>query len=190
MKPTFALKIAFMILALVMVVGVIRGLNSQNMEKAFESLGLSPGNAESPGIQPGSRALQPGEERFGLCRTRIVAITWPDGRKIEERKDGLKLTWTAADPANREVSYLDVEKWLSRHCQVIVRAADPGSLGAMTPLAGGPILIKYVDGNQSKLEAFPGDIFRFDGRVMKSTDLMESLIELQKIAQFNPATGL
>jgi hypothetical protein len=192
-KASLLIKILFLVAVLVVVIGGIRGLNPQNIEKAFDAIGVEAGNSQSPGFQAaGSRPLQPGEERFNLCRTRIIGAQWPNGNRVEEAKDGLKLKWMADDPEPREISSIEVEKWLSRHCQVIVKAIDPAKLASdgeveKASAKGDPnighYLVRYVDGTDLKISTANGVIFKIGDKAVESTDLHDALAELRETVQ-------
>jgi len=179
-----------MTLTLVLVIAIMRGMTPDKVENFFAALGIEPGTAQSPGLQPGSRPLAEGEERFNICRTRIHSITWPSGRRVEEFREGLKLRWTAVDPQPREIGYMEVEKWLSSHCQVIVRP-----LNEAPEVAGKPseIVIRFVDNTSATIRNLGGAVYDLkdfgEERLVESPDLQEALLELQRIAQFDPASG-
>jgi hypothetical protein len=182
MKPLVLIRVIFMVLLLAAVVYVMRNLNSSSMDRAFGNLGIAAGNAQAPGLHPSSRLLAPGEEAYNLCPTRVRAVIWPDGKKIEEKKDGLKLRWMAADPQPREIGYLEVEKWLSQHCQIAVqkKPADATALAASSK-----IIVQYIDGSEKTFGlAKPGEFIE-GGSVLISSDLESALAELRKIGMLN-----
>jgi len=177
-----------MIAALVAVVWLIRTLNSGGFDKAFDTLGLQAGGAGSPGLQAAGRPLKPGEERYNLCPTRIVGFIWnaensSTRRSIEEKQVGAKMHWMAHDPAEREVSYLDIEKWLTSHCQIVVRPLPPAA--AEAPKAGPrfPLEIHYVDGSRKSIEQIGVHVFRINGQTVDSEDFAQALTELRNAAQ-------
>jgi hypothetical protein len=185
MRPTSGkliwVRAALLGVSLLAVVFVIRNTNQGAIEKAFLSLGIEPGTGQSPGLQPGSRPLQPGESRWTICTNRIRRIEWFAGDGIEEQKEGLKMRWLAyvydpkvgargpGAPRSRELQldYMDMEKWLSRNCQVIIselKSQDPAGLspdpgaaemaaeaklryGSLTPL----LRVEFIDGSQVEL---------------------------------------
>ena len=179
-----------MLVALILVVAMMRGVTPEKMDQVFTALGIEPGTAQSPGFQPGSRPLEKGEERFNICRTRIHSISWPSGRRVEEFKEGLKLRWLAVDPRPREIGYMEVEKWLSAHCQVIVRPLNeaPAETGKLVE-----IVIRFVDNTTATIRNLGGALYDLkdfgEERLVESPDLMEALLELQRIARFDPPSG-
>lgn len=193
MRVLLFLKISILVLALGGVLYAMSHMNSGSMNKAFLALGIEPGTAQSPGFQPANRYAGDGEKRFNLCPTRVHAIVWSDGRKVEESKDGLKLRWMAYDPQPREISYLDVEKWLSAHCQVHV---SPPSVEDKTRSEFHDFLtVRYIDGQELKVlrAGEPGgaeDLFRIGDQLYRSDDFRDAVNELSRIALFNPdSTG-
>lgn len=192
MRAVFLTKIILMLIALGAVIWAIRSLNSpgttSSLNNAFQALGLQAGGAGSPGLQAAGRELKASEERFNLCRTRIVGVEFGSGRKIEEARDGFKVKWLASDPQSREISTLEVEKWLTQHCQIVIQVVDPSTTASFNSEA--PLTFHYVDNSSLILKHIDGHYFQIDGRTVDSTDLARALIELQEIALFQPASGL
>jgi hypothetical protein len=186
MKKSFlAFKILFMILMLVAVVFTIRSVNKDTVQRGFESLGLQPGNGESPGLHPSQRALQADEKAFNLCPNRIHAVVWSERRKVEEFRDGMKLKWIAVNPAPRELGYMAVEKWLSAHCRIAVKA---GAATDESLVFADFIAIRYIDGTELKIERASSGVYRAKSpvpEVFASEDLTAALKELETIAQFD-----
>lgn len=181
-----------MVLALAGVLWSMRSLNTQNIEKAFDALGLQAGGAGSPGFQAAGQILSPGEERFNICRTRITAIEFGSQRRIEESNAGLKVTWKAVDPRMREISTLDVEKWLTGHCQIVIKPAlgVAGDLGEGNLKPIGSVEFKFVDGTKLSVQRLGEQRFKIESRVFESPDLQMALLELQQNAQFQPPSGM
>lgn len=182
MKTLIYLKIATLVLMLAGVLYVMTGVSKEKIEQTFLALGVAPGPATAPGLQPGNRAMEQGEKRFNLCPTRIHAIVWNDGRKVEELRQGLKLRWMAHDPQPREISYLAVEKWLSRHCTIAVRLKEGGEPAAeKTPF----LVIQFINQTEMKILKLAGGGFAVDdGPSFQSPDFEEALVELEEIAVF------
>lgn len=186
-----ALRLVLMVIALVAVILLIRNLNSGSMDKAFNTLGLQAGGAGSPGLQAAGRPLLPGEERYNLCPTRITGFIWnaenPGTRRsIEEKQIGAKMHWMVYEPAEREISYLEIEKWLTSHCQIVVRPAPaPTPAGAANTTAGPhfPLEIHYVDGSHKSFEQIGAHLFRIEGQAFDSDDFALALAELRNTAQ-------
>lgn len=184
MSKLLFLKIAFMIGALAMIIYVIGNLNADKVSNSLAAIGAAPGTADAPGLQPWTREVKPGEERFNVCRTRVHSVIWPDGKKVEEKKQGLKLTWEAHDPEVRELPYLGVEKWFSRHCQIVI-SKDLAIGGGDNPLFKNFLTLVFVDGTRSTFERTDYGVFRVDGKLFRSRDLEEAVVELSQIAQFH-----
>jgi hypothetical protein len=158
-------------------------MNKDNVERAMAALGVEPGTSESPGLQPSSRALQPGEERFNICRNRIHAIDFEGGNKVEEFKEGLKLRWLAfQDGQPRELGYLEVEKWLSSHCQIVVKPATEKEIETIS--ARQALTIRYIDRSELPIERIGGLYFRIEGKLFQSKDFADAIEELRQLAQF------
>lgn len=177
-------KVLVLIAALGMIVYVISNLTPEKVNDSLAAIGAAPGTADAPGLQPWTRPVGEGEERFNVCRTRVHAIEWPDGKKIEEKKVGLKLTWEAHSPEVRELPYLGVEKWFSRHCQIVV-AMEAGS-GASSSVGDFNqfLTLVFVDGSRTLILRNSAGIFRIETKDFKSADLDEAVVELKQIAQF------
>ncbi len=175
-------KVLVLVAALGMIVYIISNLTPDKINSGLAAIGAAPGTADAPGLQPWTRNVSKGEERFNLCRTRVQAMEWADGKKIEEKKQGLKLTWEAHSPEARELPYLGVEKWFSRHCQIVVTK--------VTPVAGSPefkgfLTLVFVDGQKTQILRAADGVYDFDGQTFKSPDLDDALTELSQIAQFH-----
>jgi hypothetical protein len=179
MKPSHAFKIMGLLLTLVIVMYAMRHINDNSMQGVFQALGVDAGGgSNSPGFQASGRARVQGEERIAICPTRIHSITWADGRRIEETENGLKLKWMGYVPDARELTYLEVERWLSQHCQVV---GQPLPLKAQDQPA--PYLtIQYVDGSKIEIYRMGDDLFRFGAKgLYRSKDFVEAIRELEHI---------
>jgi hypothetical protein len=165
-------------------------LQPQKVQNALHSLGVDAGNSAAPGFQPAtSRTLEAGEERLNLCPTRIASVTWADGREVEESPSGIKRKWLAAFPraAPREIGYLEVEKWLSQHCEVIAQLAEGVIVGADS--AQRLAVVRYIDGSETVIDQTPQGLVKISqpgasARFYRSSDLKGALQELATIAQF------
>lgn len=191
MKPgmgTF-FKIFLLIVALIGTFVAMRGASTENVQKAFSALGIEPGAPGSPGLQPGGSALQAGEERRTLCRTRIHAIRFPDGRAVVEVKRGLKLDWTAEeDGKSRSLAYMDVEKWLSLHCQFIARPASEATDEETAPEPDPQpfVDIEFIDKTKWQISRSNDVLFAVSDPKDRfySDDLKAALSELRVLAGF------
>ena len=137
-KAGLYVKISILVIGLVIVLIAIRSTTKDKVEAAFQTLGLEPGAAPN-GSE--AKALVVGETRRTLCQTRVHAVRFPDGRSVVERKQGMKLDWVAEESAQnsgndygpgpggetpgRSISYLQIEKWFSLHCQFVAAPAPP-----------------------------------------------------------------
>ena len=186
-----------MTLALILIIWSSTGLSVDKINAAFHALGIEPGAAGSPGLQPGGLPLQPGEERRTLCRTRIASFHFPEGRSIVEEKRGPRLEWLSeelqtvagSEPTllRRELSYMEMEKWLSRHCQYVVK---PGDGSEASGLAIAPLVrVVFVDKSEinfGRAGEWVGEMEQgaFKGGRFKSPDLLSALDELKVLAQW------
>ena len=187
-NPLVITKILLMVVALAGVLYVMRSVNQDGAGRFLQALGVEPGTQQSPGLQPSNRKLQEGEESHNICPTRIKAITWADGRAVQEHKEGLKMRWQALEPGKpepRDISYLEVEKWLSLHCQIAIKPVltqtDPP--GPFTKF----LTIQYVDGTENVI-AKHEKVFKSDAKLFTSEDFESALADLERIAIF-PAKG-
>lgn len=186
-------KVLVLIAALGMIIYIISNLSPEKVSDSLAAIGAAPGTADAPGLQPWTRPVGEGEERFNVCRTRVHAVEWPDGKKIEEKKAGLKLTWEAHSPEARELPYLGIEKWFSRHCQIVIAkvgassaaGTGAGSPGVPTPEFKDFLALVFVDGSRVQIRRTADGVFDFDGQTFKSADLDEAIVELKQIAQFH-----
>ncbi len=170
-----------MVFALIGVVFAIRALNTSKVEGFFHAIGVEPGVPQSPGLQPGSRPLSEGEERYNICRTRIHSVEWKD-RKVEEFREGLNMRWMAVDPTPREISYMEVEKWLSRNCQIIIQPFQAAS--SDRSLFNDFVTVQYIDGQKLIIKRGPGPVYQIESKTFHSPYLDNALKDLEKIAQF------
>ncbi len=182
-------KIILLIIGLVLTFMAIRGITTDSVHEAFSALGIEPGAAGSPGLQPGGARLQEGEERRTLCLTRIHAIRFPDGRAVVEVKQGLKLDWTAEEGGKtRSLGYLEVEKWLSLHCQFVAKPAAAPSDEEITPQTEPQpfVDIEFIDKTTWSLSKSGDVIFAVSDPKDRfySTDLETALDELRTLAGF------
>lgn len=191
MKPGIGtlFKIFVLIVALIATFVAMKGANTENVQKAFSALGVEPGAPGSPGLQPGGTALQAGEERRTLCMTRIHAIRFPDGRAVVEVKRGLKLDWTAEeDGKTRSLAYMDVEKWLSLHCQFIARPASEPTDEEITPQTEPQpfVDIEFIDKTKWQISRSGDVLFTVSDPKDRfySDDLKAALNELRVLAGF------
>lgn len=191
MKNSFGLyiKIVLLVGALILTFMAIRRVTTEKVQGAFSALGIEPGAAGSPGLQPGGAPLQEGEERRTLCLTRIHAVRFPDGRAVVEVKDGLKLDWTAEeDGKSRSLGYLEVEKWLSLHCQFVAKPAGEPSDEEITPQTEPQpfVEIEYIDKSNWRLNKSGDVLFTVSDPKDRfySSDLEAALDELRTLAGF------
>jgi hypothetical protein len=184
MSKLVYIKIVFLVVALGMIIYLISNLSADKVNQGLAAIGAAPGTADAPGLQPYTREVRAGEERFNLCRTRVHAVIWPDGKKVEEKKQGLKLTWEAHDPEARELPYLGVEKWFSRHCQIVVAMEAGSGAGSSVGDFKNYLTLVYVDGSRDSIDRNSAGFFRIGSKDFRSDDLEAAVAELQGIAQF------
>lgn len=176
MNKLVYLKVLVLVVALGGIVYVITHLNAGKMQAGLDQMGLS---------QPGTTAAAPvaeGEEvKINLCPNRVHAIVWPDGRKIQETTTGLKRKWQAYNLDPVDMGYMDMEKWLSLHCEIQaspLKTAD---------VAFGPLLtIEYIDGSREAMQRSPEGLYRFTATTFDSPDLTQALEDLVVIANLKP----
>jgi hypothetical protein len=182
-------KIVLLAFALIATFIAMKGANTENVQKAFSALGIEPGAPGSPGLQPGGSPLKLGEERRTLCRTRIHAIRFPDGRSVVEEKRGLKLDWTAEEGGKRSsIGYMSVEKWLSLHCQFVARPAPQATEQELVPQTEPKLFVEidFIDQTQLKLYRSGAVLFAVSDMEDRfiSPDLESALKELRILAGF------
>jgi hypothetical protein len=186
----YAIKIFILCSLLAAVLYGISHLDKSDVERAFGALGIEPGAETSPGLQPSNRMLAQGERRMNLCRTRVHAIIWPDGRRIEEQSRGLKMSWAAVLPDGAsgqvvELNYLEIEKWFSLHCQIVVaRESDHAmqSGAAQSGLAQPYLKLEFVDAGITEILREGEDTYRIGNRSFVSRDLTLAVSEIKTLA--------
>jgi len=159
-----------LVIALAAVLSMISGVRPSHIERFFTAFGGSLG-----GSSQGS-----GPEKFNLCKTRVHAIIWPDGKKIEEFKRGMTMKWLAMDPEPREIGYIDVEKWLGEHCRFTVMTVE----GSAPSTGGAPLTVEFIDTTALRIEIGPSDHFLIEGRLVYSPEFSQALRELRSLGQF------
>lgn len=189
------LKIGLLGIVLVGVIYAMRGLTTETVQAAFEALGIEPGASGQPGLQPGGSALAEGETRRTLCKTRVAAVRFPDGRAVVEEKKGLKLDWVAYESAenqgstaSRSLNYLAIEKWFSLHCQFVATPVPATTNEPLEPSNEPRSLVKFdfIDGTHWELSRAGDTIFSVSDPEdrFQSKDLEQALAELRAIAGF------
>lgn len=181
MRPSVILKVAILLLMLVGVVYAMRSMSEQSVAKFFAALGIEAGSG-----QPGSvDATMAGDEKFNICKTRVRAVVWPDGRRIEESREHVRAVWLAVDPNPREIGSLDVEKWFSRHCVILVRE-DEATRTAQDGF-NNFLTFEFIDGTRFDFQRTDGGIFRVSGgRQFRSEEFDAAVTELVGLAQLQP----
>jgi hypothetical protein len=185
-------KISLLVLTLVAVFFIIRSLNTEKVEGAFQALGIQ--DSASAGGDTNSAEIAaetPLEEtERTLCQTRVHAIRFANGDAVLEKRQGLKLEWVAEPAENagtpRGLNYLVVEKWFSKHCKFKARAASPLENPEPSNEPVKYVLIEFIDNTTWEIyregDAFlsasdPQDRFTSD-------DLQQAFEELRSIAGF------
>ncbi len=153
-----------------MVLAVINGVRPEHVEKFFGAFG---GDLEDSSAAGGSA-------KFNLCQTRVHAIVWPDGKKIEELKQGMTMKWLAHDPTPREISYLDVEKWLGEHCSFSVMDVA----GPVPNVDFRPVKVEFIDKTELIIGVGTGDRFQIGNRIVSSPEFSQALKDLRALGQF------
>ena len=171
--------------ALVAVVYVITHMSPDKVSVGLEQVGLAPAPGGPPSAAPAP--IPDGPLKVNLCKTRVHAILWPDGRKIQEASGGMKARWQAYNLTAADIGSMDVEKWLSLHCEVAASAPPAGSSSAQAAAMLKPwVTFEYIDGSRSVLERAPSGAFRFDGRSFVSPALDQAFADLIKLASLEP----
>lgn len=181
-------KILVLIVALVAVFFAMKKTTTEKVLNAFQALGLDEAGSGG-GKRSGALALKEETART-LCKTRVHAIRFPNGDAVVEKKNGMKLDWTAESAENagtsRYLGYLEVEKWFSRHCTFLASPVPP--LENLEP-SNEPVkfvLIEFID--KSSVEFYRESDALFSAADPKdrfvSPDLIAAMDELRSIAGF------
>ena len=187
MKYLAYAKVLVLVVVLVFVVRIMNSTSPGSISRMMATLGIDVGGAASPGLHPSSGPESANAVPLNLCPTRIHAISWSDGRVIEEAKDGMKSNWLAGEPAPHEIGALEMEKWLSRHCQVRV---EPQTVKSGESVTFRPLLkVEYVDHASQQLFRSDSGIYRFGEQVFTSLDLNRAVGELTQVANFTKAAN-
>ena len=181
MKPSVILKLVLLVMMLVGVVWATRSMNEQSAAKFFAAFG-APG--ATSGSEPKAVALGAGDSKYNVCKTRVRAVVWPDGRRIEESKTDIRARWMAVDPQSREINGLDVEKWFSRHCEIVVR--ESGDAKTATDGFGNYVTFEFIDGTKTDFLRNEKGVIRADERQFVSPDFDAAVAELVSLAQLQP----
>lgn len=184
MNKLIYLKVFVLVVALGAVVYVITHMSPDKVAQSMSQVGLAP----APAVAPPSSAPLPGTagvvaaatETINLCKTRVHAIVWPDGRKIQEARDGMKARWQAYNLNPEDIGSMDVEKWLSLHCEVAANE-HPGA-AAFAPY----VTFEYIDGSHEALERSADGVYRFAGRTFASPALDQAFKDLIQLANLQP----
>ncbi len=177
MNKFIYLKVLILVAALAIVFYIMTHMSPGKVEAGMANVGLpEAGGAATPLRSAGSES-----EQINLCHTRIQAIIWPDGRKVQEFKDGMKLKWQAYNLDPSDIGYMDMEKWLSLHCEVAASARD-ASASAFKPF----VTIDYIDGTKEELARANGGVYRFGGKTFVSPDLEKAISDLISLANLRP----
>jgi hypothetical protein len=177
-------KVLVLIVALAAVIYVITHMSPEKMSAGMEQVGLAPAGApasSAPKAQGGAN------ETINLCKTRVHAIVWPDGRKIQEDRSGLKARWQAFNPGPWEIGSMDVEKWLSLHCEVAATARDAVASASASADYKPFVTIEYIDGTHEALDRSADGSYRFAGQTFVSKDLDSAITDLISLANLEPS---
>ena len=183
MSKLLYLKVLMMVIALIAIFYLITNMTPDKVAQSMSNIGVASPEAGAP-AKEASRAAK--AEQINLCPTRVHAIVWPDGRKIQEAKSGLKMKWQAFNLNPVDLGYMDVEKWLSLHCEVSGTLRSPDEGEKFAPL----VTIEYIDGTVGALSRAKGDHYGFAGtsgpKSFESPDLTKALDDLITLAQLQP----
>ncbi len=182
-------KIAVLLAALAGTFIAMRSLNQEKVQSAFQALGIEPGAPGQPGFQPGGAPVSDGEIRRTLCLTRIHAVRFPNGNAVVEVKKAMNLDWTAEESGKtRSIAYLDIEKWLSRHCQFVAKplkdSAEPELVPQNEPQPY--VVIEFIDKSRWEIHRSGDVLFTVSDPSDRflSPDLDSALEELKVLAGF------
>jgi hypothetical protein len=181
MKSVFLyVKIGALVFALSGVFYATQHLNPQAVANALAAFGIQAGTAESPGFQAaGHPSGDASGVRIPICPTRIQEIITPDGRRIfESTESNGRLKWSAFDSAPHEISALEIEKWLSLHCQINAVPVAQNSAQSGVHVV---YKIAYPSGDPLEIARVNDSYFVVKGQTFKSEDLRQALKDLENI---------
>jgi hypothetical protein len=198
-KYLIIIKIVLLSSVLIMVLWTMRVVDAASVSQFFANLGVQ------QSIQQGVPEVRQAQEKistYRLCQSRVHSITWPNGDRIEERVDGMKMTWMAYDPRPRVINYLDMEKWLSQHCELLIQEPHLEDLSRngywkylkIQFVGGKEVEIMHADAindadlglKRSANDHSATSVFFVDGKVFRSMNLVDAIASLRSIAQFHP----
>lgn len=184
MRGFLYLKLFFLALTLGGVIYVMTHMNADAVARALAAFGVEAGTPESPGLMAAGRVAGPEEERFNICPNRVHSISFvKTGYTISEGETPQGRQWMLAQENPKsvnELSYMEVEKWFSKHCQIVIRVTEGGSVESLSP--NEPIHITYIDGSKRTFVR-SGNLFSEGSKRFESQDFAEALEELKRIAQ-------
>ena len=163
------IRLIVLVVALVGVVLLARAVTPERVEKFLAAFGVEPSSV------------------LNLCDNRVDSILFPDGRKIEEVKSGMDMKWVAYGPTPRELSYIEMEKWLGQYCRVATQTIEKLEMKPEKVAMPVVLVLKFIDGRTKSIEGFPErNFFAAHPGVppFASSDLVEALKELRRLAQF------
>ncbi len=188
MSKLLYFKVVVLTLALVGVFYVLREMSPAKVESGLETVGLVPVGAAPTGVTPSVgnsaqaiKARRVNSEDIQLCRTRVSAVVWPDGRKIQELQSGMKLKWQAFNLSAQDIGYMEIEKWFSLHCSTPATLRDEGT-ASFAPF----VQFEYIDGTHEKLLKSQNGLYQFHGKIFDSAELTQAFADLIKVAHLEP----
>ncbi len=160
MKMSWIIKLNFLILALVVVLFASKTIRKHGLPIAVSQIFGLPSNQQ---------------QTMNWCETRVESLVRPEGFKIEQVEN----KWFREDKARQEVSFLSVEKWFGRYCDVRGQAIQPvgANLASFKPV----LFVKFIN---DKVEAFgrrADGTFLWKGVAFKSPELETAIDELGQI---------
>lgn len=175
-------KVFILLAALFIVVQVMRSTSPDSVSRFMSSIGIETGGAGSRGFHPASGVVSADLKPLNICPTRIHAISWSDGRVIQEDKSGMRTQWKAGEPVPHEIGAIEMEKWLSRHCQIEV---EPKKLAAGEAIHFKPLLkVQYIDRAATELFRSDSGLYRFGEKIFTSLEMNRAISELTQVASF------
>lgn len=159
-KSTLIIRLNFLVLGLGLVIYAIYFLNTRGLPTSFSEL------------------FQPSDSiRISWCETRVEALTLPSN--LELYQEGYQWLSQRGEEAERELNFIEVEKWFGRYCRLrgLRKDRDLVDIASLSPA----LHIKFITGQEEVIYQDSDQLYVWRDRAFKSEELTVALRELEKL---------